>query len=127
MSLATLALRAGEGLLLLGCVCACFMQAVALRSPDVRDSMVACALRRLKIVTWALFGGFGGYLLFTGGALPIHMSALIALLALSFCDAAWPVISLFERDTTDPRMTQPAPMYETDSASTFDDRPHHHH
>lgn len=126
MSLATLALRAGEALLLLGCLCACFMQAVALRSPDVRDSLVACALRRLKIVTWALFGAFGGYLMFTAGALPLPMSSLVALLVFAFCDAAWPVISLFETDTTDPRMTQPAPL-ETESGSSFDDRPHHHH
>jgi hypothetical protein len=122
MTLTTLA----EWLLLVGCCCACFMQFVALKSPDVRDSPVACALRRIKVCTWVLFGGFVGYLLFMAGGLPIHVFALIALLALAFCDAAWPLISLFEPVSTDPRMTQPAPLYDT-GPDTFDDRPHHHH
>lgn len=111
------AMTVGDWLLLAGCVLAAAMQCAALRSPDVRESELACALRRVKVAAWALLGARIGWLMWAEGGLPITFLALAPLLLLAYADAAWPLLRLVERGSTDPRASAPG---------AFDDLPHDH-
>lgn len=108
---------AGDWLLMLGCLLAAALQCAALRSPDVRESEVACALRRIKVAAWALLGARLGWLLAVDGDVPIGFLALAPLLLLAYADAAWPLLRLVERGCTDPRVSAPGAL---------DSVPHHH-
>jgi hypothetical protein len=107
----------GDWLLVLGCALAVLTQAAVLRSPDVRESELACALRRIKLAAWALLGARLGWLLATDGDLPIGFMALVPMLLLVYADVAWPLLRLMERHSCDPRTSVPG---------DFDSVPHHH-
>lgn len=107
----------GEWMLAVGCLLAAALQAAALRSPDVLESEVACALRRIKVAAWSLLGARLLWLMCTVGELPIGFLSLAPLLLLTFADCAWPLLRLVERGCDDPRTSAPG---------AFDSVPHHH-
>lgn len=107
----------GDWLLTVGCFLASGLQLAALRSPDVRESEMACALRRIKVLAWALLGARLAWLLHVTGDLPISFLSLAPLLLLAYADAAWALLRLVEHDSTDPRTSAPG---------EFDPVPHHH-
>lgn len=102
---------AADWLLIVASVLATVCQLAALRQPDLVESLVVDAVRRIKVCAWGLLTVGWVYDIVRVGDLPVSIVSVAALTMIAFADGAGALSRLM--NGAHPAVTQPGELDES--------------